>query len=237
MKAEDDDADLIDPKKSAFVVVLGRKGSGKSHFSYEVVADWPGKVLVIDPTGDVAAELAKLGVAFLRIKTVPQKWPVDDEGNLVKVLLWHPDSASVSFITDVDKAFGLAYRTSGVLVFVDEVHTCCPGELIAKQPMLRRVLVEGRHRRVSLLACGPRPVFIAKLWLVQADHLILFKLPQEDDRKTVVKNLGFDPREVEMMHSGLRPYEHIWFNVVADRVTHYDPIPARSKPAIRHTPR
>jgi hypothetical protein len=232
----DDEHDSIDPKKSEFVIVLGRKGTGKSHFALNTASAWPGKILVIDVTNDVAPELTRMRVEYHRVKSVPAKWPMDEEDKPYRVVVWKPDSASTSFYGDVDRAFSLAFSTGSVMVWVDEVHTCCPQEKFLQQPSLRRVLVEGRHRRVSLLACGPRPVYINRLWLSQSDHVVMFSVPQLDDRRAVVDNLGYDRQHVEAMHAELREHEYLWFNQRRQQVTHYPAMPAAGRPQIPHHP-
>lgn len=231
-----EELDQLDPRKSNYVMVIGRKGSGKSHWTNNVVADWPGKRLVIDVTGDVGPELRRLGVEPVAVRKIPSKWPVDDEGKPVDVVTWRPDSGASSFLVDIDEAFQLAWKTGDVAVHVDEVMTCCPPEARTKQPAVRRVLVEGRHRGISLFACGPRPVWVDRLWLQQADAVIMFRTPSVDDRRLVIDAMGFDRAEVEALHSSMDEHGYLWLDVKNETCTQYPPLPKRGRAPIPHHP-
>jgi DNA helicase HerA-like ATPase len=234
----------IGPKDRALIV--GNSGSGKSIFAHEIAENYEGdRVIIIDPTmDDIIPELRRRRVpadAMKVVREVPSSWPTSttDDGETIDVryVIIQLDSASPTFYDDIDAIFAWAYRLGDLLLWVDEVHTCCPSEQQAAQRFVRRALVQGRHRRLSIIACGPRPVLIAKLWINQAHYIVVFLLPLKDDRAYIALNAGFDPPEIHNAHAQLEEHGHIVIRNGAVPAEIRPPLKLGRRQPITHQPR
>lgn len=222
----------LDPDRSAFVAIVGKKGQGKSELARTMFESYPYDRLVIDPTGDIHldGDVTKLAAPL------PGKFPVDDEGKQVTAR-FVPDPGLATYRDDMDRAVGLAFYHPGrrCLCWIDEI-----GELSKANntpPHLARALHQGRHRRLSLLMCGPRPINIDPLVLAQADQVYIFRLPNPADRKRVADVIGVEPGVLDDAVANLGNFEYLRFDAHAtdpdDELVHFPPLPlsrARAKP-------
>lgn len=178
----------LDPRRGANATIIGRKGSGKSVLARRLWDTYPGDALVIDPTGDFRVPDATT------VREVPARWPGRDPDEGPVRLRYLPDPGSASYAEDLDAAAGLAYRRGDCLLLLDEA-----GELTSASrtgPALRRILRQGRHRRLSLVACNPRPLEVDPLLLSQADRIFCFRLPHPRDRDRLAGIIGVPPSEL-----------------------------------------
>lgn len=224
----------LDPRKPNHITIVGRKGSGKSVLAARFWEGWPGDRLVIDPTGDVDAgdDAEKLE------QPMPSRWPtnplaqVDGMAGKKKrsTLRFVPDMGASTYVDDMDRAVGLAFTKGNALLWVDEV-----GELTnasSTPPHVRRLLHQSRHRKLSLMFCGPRPIDINPLVMSQADYIAVFRLPNPADRKRVADVTGLDLGELEDALAEATAVDHgyVWYDVVAEELLIMPPLPFRQRP-------
>lgn len=184
---------VLDPELNQLLLVVGRKGSGKSVFARETFRAWPYiDKLVIDPTGDAdpGADLKPLvwrGEPPARLPKAPGK------GQFV-VARWVADPGRPTYREDLDRALGLALfpKDRRVLVWVDEAGEVFPAGRTG--PNGRTLLQQSRHWYVSVLMCCPRPINIDPLCLAQADRVVIYDLPHPRDRERVAAAIGIEPR-------------------------------------------
>jgi hypothetical protein len=224
----------LDPTKPNHITIVGRKGSGKSVLARRFWAGWPGDRLVIDPTGDVDA-----GEDAERLELpLPSRWPNNPLGDLEAVggkpkrstLRYVPDMGASTYVDDMDRAVGLAFTKGHALLWVDEV-----GELTnasSTPPHVRRLLHQSRHRKLSMLFCGPRPMDINPLVMSQADYIAVFRLPNPADRKRIADVTGLDLGELEDALAEAVSVDHgyVWYDVVAEELLICPPLPHRGPP-------
>lgn len=192
----------IDPAKNQLILVVGRKGSGKSVNARETFLHWPDvDRLVIDPTGD-----ADPGPDAITVHQVPAELPPRKNGRPVTLrVIVNPGSPT--YAEDVDKAVGLALYPKGrrVVVWVDEAGEVFPVNRTG--PNGRVLLHQSRHWNASgILAC-PRPIGIDVLGLAQADRVIMYDLPNPADRKRIAGAIGWPPAELNAALDSLRREE------------------------------
>ena len=213
----------LDPTKPNHVTILGRKGSGKSVLAERFWRSYPGDRLVLDPTGDVDAgdDAEKLTVPL------PSRWPrrLDDKRSTLRFV---PDMGAPTYVDDMDRAVGLAFIKGKCLLWVDEV-----GELTNAHntpPHVRRLLHQSRHRRISMLFCGPRPLDINPLVMSQADYLAVFRLPNPADRKRVadVAGLDLDTLEDALADATAKEHGYIWIDQRTEETLVMPPLPHRT---------
>lgn len=206
----------IDPGKSVQIVVVGKKGSGKTELAHVLYRSWPFDKLVVDPNHDIKVDedTIELGDA------PPAHWPPAAELNarlaeqdLVErryhSLRVTPDHGSPTFEDDIDRSIGLVYGHPGSLAFVDEAHYAAPVNHMHKHPHMRRALTTGRHARMSMILATPRVLGITVLCLMQADWVYVFRLPHPADRRRVAQSIGWTQKLFDEAHNSLGDYEYL----------------------------
>lgn len=214
----------LDPKRPVHVAVIGKKGSGKSVLAKLFWSTWPGDRLVIDVTGDVGAE-----EGTRTIDELPTRWPQQRaEGGMGRKertsLRYVPDPGSATYLDDMDRALGLAYQHGSTLVWVDEMGELFPAN--RTPPWARRALQQGRHRRLSLVMAGPRPIDVDPLVMAQADLVYCFRLPNPNDQRRVADLIGWPPKDFAAINTQLGPHDFLEYDASTSELTIYPPLPA-----------
>lgn len=227
--------DMLDPDGSNFVAIFGMKGSGKSVRARHFFEHWQGPAMVIDAIGDVDVRGLD-GRPVKRTTEPPTRWPrreVNGREELEPRIWYTPDVKDNAWLEKVDVAIGLANRTPHCLLWLDEVHLLLPVHTTRRMPGARSALIVGRHTPLSILACGPRPSEIDLLVLQQADHVLVYDLPNADDRERIAKTAGWERHDFHARHGALGRHEYLWLNRAEKRLSHYDPVDPLDRPRPR----
>lgn len=210
----------LDPSRPNHIAIFGRKGSGKSLLASIFYDRYPYDRMVIDPTGDIDAGDDAEDLP----DPMPSRWlpRIDGKRSTVR---YAADPGSSSYLEQLDAAVGLAFFHPGrKLLWIDEV-----GELTSANrtpPHMRRALHQGRHKSMSILACGPRPIDINPLVISQADYVACFELPNPKDRQRVADNIGLPPGEYDDAQADLVDHGFTWWDARAKELTILPPLPA-----------
>lgn len=216
----------LDPRRSNFVAIVGRKGSGKSHLARELFDSYPFDRAVIDVTGDIRLT----GEDLVQVTApLPTRFPMRREGHERVTARFVPDPGSPSFLEDMDQviAWGMNSQPGRCCIWIDENESLMPVE--KTPPATRRALQQGRHRNLTLLMTQIRAMRINPMAISQADHVIVFDLPQPSDRKRIAENIGYPAKAFDSAVHGLGPHEFLWWDTNAGELTHCEPLPAPNK--------
>jgi hypothetical protein len=193
---------------------FGKKRSGKSLMGRLLAFSYPRDVLVIaanhddGPFPDPDRGIHEIDADA---ESMPRRWPEhlreDKERMTLRIQV---DAGSPTFLEDQDAAVGLALRHGNCAVLVHEVGLLAPSNRVP--PHMRRLLHANRHRGVTAILCGPRPLTVDALVLAQSDVVYAFEMQVPQDRKRLAETVGWDPRDMDEAIEGLGPHEYLRYD-------------------------
>jgi hypothetical protein len=208
----------LDPDRSTFITVFGKKGEGKSVLARRMWDTWPHDQCCIDINADA---LDAGDVDHTYTGEVPDFWPAPRREDEPVRIRYVPELRSSTYQDDLDRAVGLALKRPHSLLWVDEVGVLSRANRTG--PHTRRLLHHGRHLKISSLCCGPRPIDIDPLVIAQSDVVYVFKLPNPADRRRVADVCGVDPKTMDDAVHALGPHEYLRFD--GNELVHFPPLP------------
>lgn len=209
-------------KTSTLDLVVGRRGSGKSRFVKEKIADQK-RLVIFDPVGEYgrdgivdfhtakASELrahlaAHWNDEFRAAFVPPPSWPMEALHSLGAFLLacqrpyseladdgLPDDPSNPKPITLVVEEMNLGYPA-----------TALPRELYA----MPTITLQGRHYGINVIGVTQRPALISKDFRANILRLVTFPLAEVDDADAVLKKIG---REHADELRNLRDYHYLDF--------------------------
>jgi hypothetical protein len=100
-------------------------------------------------------------------------------------------------------------------IFIDE------GYVIGDNDGLNLCLTQGRSKRIPMIVCTQRPVWISRFAFSEADFIQCFHLNDERDRETVER---FTPLDVDDFDS-LKKYQSFYYDVAEHKLVRVNPVP------------
>jgi hypothetical protein len=201
----------IDPNRGIIISCFGKKRSGKSVMGLLLFHGYPYDRVVIDPAGDdgpIGPDVIEL---HGDVSSLPRKWPESKRrDDKPMTLRYVPDAGSPTFLEDLDAVVGLVMAHGRTCLLVHEVGLAAP--VHRTPPHMRRLLNANRHRQVTAIFCGPRPVNIDPLVLAQSDVVDTFELPNPNDRERVASTIGWDPKDFSAGVDELAAHEYLQFD-------------------------
>ena len=159
------------------VLGCGRTGSGKTHLFRRLSRPLP-RFVACDPKGTLKSwGLEEWGPDALdRLKK--------GENVRARAVI---DPSAADPIEAWDAILHDLYWAGDVVVYVDEVYALSP--VVNKYPpYLFSIWTRGRERGVGGWGASQRPTRIPLFLISEADHIFVFTLILEDDRKTIAAN-------------------------------------------------
>jgi hypothetical protein len=212
-------------ERPVIVTCLGRKGTGKSMVGLLIFESYPYDRVVIDVAGDDGPVGQPRGMEVVHdlpktVDEIPEHWPehLRERPEDRLTLRFVPDPTSPTYLQDMDAVVGMAYRHGRCAILVHEIHELAPSN--KTPPHMRRLLRQSRHREMTLIGCGPRPAWVDRLQLAQSDLVYIFDLPDPDDRITVAKTIGAEPKHLDELVRNLRTHQHVLFDANAEPPQH-----------------
>lgn len=184
----------VPARSSECIIVLGRKGSGKSHWSKGYVDALRGRepVLVWDPKGEWCGPVADRGIRRAERFTSTAAlcaWIAQHNPRLEsrRLVVQPPRVAAPSgrgrgrplppHYADFERLCALAADAGDCWLVVDEAATYCRSDVIPET--LRELLQVSRHHRVNTLFIAQRPTHLHPDLRDNKDRCILFQMPGE----------------------------------------------------------
>jgi hypothetical protein len=223
----------LDPDRSNVVLIVGRKGSGKSVHARQLYESYPYDKLVVDPTGDAEPGPG----ADEMTPPFPKRFPSDDDGRPRNIHA-KVDPRSPTYRDDMDRAvaMGLFPRDQPCMVWVDEV-----GEIMqanSTPPHVRLALMSSRHYGpMSMIMAGPRPMHISPLSISQSDRIVIYDLPNPKDVERLGENMGYSTarlrravdtteiRNADARKIGDEPFWHLVYDRQSKQLWRMPPVP------------
>ena len=197
------------------VLVIGRKGSGKSVACRHIAAHVRGRLIVLNVKNDpgLSAHLRKRYDA-VQVKGKPDQLRKAIQRNRVVEYVFN-DALDMN---EADKVYRELARWSDITVWLDESYGPTTSGKVARG--LAQLLQHGRFKRQRHVAATQRPRHIAKPLLTEADHIVFYPMGfAAEDFDTVAANMGLKPAELEAIvatllrdRRALGPYAHLWYD-------------------------
>jgi len=191
------------------LAVLGRTGSGKTHFACWVLsqANWPSiPWFVIDyKRDDLLAEIPGARELAVTPRRLPREsgiyivHPRPDEEDEVERLLWR------------------IWERGRAGLYVDE------GHMLPDRGGLQAMLTQGRSKSIPVIVLTQRPSWVNRFVFSEADYFSVFHLNDKRDRATIGAFMPAGAVDTPL------PARHSWYyDIARNRLYHMLPVPSRA---------
>lgn len=188
-----DPRDFRYPHIDERLTILGTTGSGKTTLAGHVLSRAPFDqmpFIAIDYKGDEL--LNSIG----RIKEIGVRERIPREPGLYII------RALPSWIDEMEAWLWKVWQTGGTGLYIDEAY------LLPNKDAIKNILAQGRSLRIPVIAASQRPVDVPRSLFSEAQHIAVFRLLDNRDKKTVRE---FTPDG--MIDALLPDYHCQWYSV------------------------
>lgn len=187
------------------LAVLGRTGSGKTHFASWALShsNWPAVPWIIvdykyDPLIAQIPQLEEIKVDA-KIPKAPGLYvvhPRPDQHEATEALLWR------------------IWRKGNTGLYVDE------GHILPDKGSLQALLSQGRSKSIPVIILSQRPVWLNRFVLSESGYFSVFSMNDKRDRQTIASFLpGID------LETKLPARHSYYYDVAGDRAFLMKPVP------------
>ena len=163
---------LIEIQRDERVYIVGKTKTGKTFLTRHLLRSVP-RLVVIDPKN----ELTGWGLEEWNAETIK----AFEEGEDIQLRVGpEPVEDIVRYWNDI---LWTIYEVGDCVVFIDEAYLLAEGNKYPQALMF--IWTAGRTREIGAFSISQRPRFIPKYLISEAEHVFVFRLRIEDDRKYV----------------------------------------------------
>lgn len=202
------------PNNTQRLVCVGRTGTGKTvcglyHLSnYNLEKPW----VLFNFKGDEHIESIE-GAQFLDdMNYIPKK---KDKGLFVVTPSPYDLEGNSKEKSKVDQYLLKLWERENVGIFIDEAF------VIGNSPALVLCLTQGRSKRIPMILCTQRPVWITRFAFSEASFIQVFDLNDDRDIQTIESFVPVDwdaqPR--------LKPHQSYYYEIADDKLVRLNPVP------------
>lgn len=191
------------------ISIMGRTGSGKTHFACWVLSHsaWTSKpCYVIDYKRD---ELINDIPGAEKVDLAPRRLP--RQGG---IYLFHPKPSQE---TEVEALIWRIWERGNALLYIDE------GHMLPDKGAMKSVLTQGRSKGIGAIVLTQRPSWVNRFVFSEADYYSVFHMNDKRDRSTIQ---SFVPANL----SEPLPARHSWYYEVGrNSLFHMLPVEPRER--------
>ena len=191
------------PNDTQHVSIIGRNGSGKTvaavwHLSVRSFDKMPW--IIFDYKGDELINSIERA-EYIDLRKAPKKPGI----YIVQPL---PDQ-----IDEVNEFMWQIWNNEKTGVYIDE------GYMMTGSPAFRALLTQGRSKKIPLIVLSQRPVWMDRFVFSESTFFQVFHLNHRKDRQTVQEFIS------KPIDGRLPEYHSYWYDVNADRLNVFSPVP------------
>lgn len=189
------------------VFITGKTGSGKSTLVKYLLATAP-RLIVIDDKDDMS-----------------EKWNLEDyrDTRENKSKISNRDDFRFRLVNnqeDILSVLSLVYSTAtketkSVIIYIDELTGTIPNPKMIP-PIYRDIWSRGRSKNIGGWSNTQRPTEIALFFFTEVEHIFMFTLNHDDDRKRIAKVGG-----KQLMVKPLDKYGFYYYNGNSNEIKYY----------------
>lgn len=189
------------------LAVIGRTGSGKTHFAAWVLslANWDRRPwLIVDYKRDDFLKELPTRELDLKVKKLPREpglyvtHPPPRSDDAVEALLWR------------------VWERGNTGLYIDEGHILPDGDA------LQAILTQGRSKSIATIMLTQRPKWVSRFVFSEADAFSIFHLNDKRDKQTVQEVAPVD------LSQPLGRHHSYYYRVDADQLYRMNPVPDRA---------
>lgn len=161
--------------QNEIIVILGRKGSGKTYLARRIMAD-KRRLIVFDPKW----QLSDLGLVIHNPIDLISYIKANHSGSFRVV--YQPDvdiQEEGALFRDFQDVVACAYYTKNLYLFLDEIYLYT--SRTKRGNVLENIINSGRHDQISIVATTIRHTDTSRNLTAQADMLIAFQIQEPSD--------------------------------------------------------
>lgn len=168
--------------KNEIVIILGRKGSGKTHLARQMAAE-ASRMIVFDPQRQFSAEGVVIndGLSLAEYLSLIQN-------NSFRIV-YQPVMTVRGDVDLLLQEFNFVSRCVGrlrdVFFVIDEIDRC-----VGRDYVFKNLIQTGRHRQISIVATTIRYTDATRDMTAQADTIISFQCTEPGDVRYFRERLG-----------------------------------------------
>lgn len=176
-------------KPDELILVMGRRGCGKSYLAKKIQEIWPRRI-IIDSLNEYTD-----GIIVNSFSEFCDKLIILKEKNIRKFVLifkFNPEEGSSTEV--FDQILRISYYFGDVQIVIEEIQRYSSPHFLSK--WLENCLFVGRHQKISMLFTTQRPGMLNKGILSQCAHVFCGQLIDKNDINYVSGFLGDKSREL-----------------------------------------